>query len=49
MLLHPSVGEMVNENVIIQNHMIRFATVDLGSSAKEIRTQLLLIIEALNE
>ncbi|HHQ4527087.1 TPA: 5-methylcytosine-specific restriction endonuclease system specificity protein McrC [Aeromonas hydrophila] len=35
LLLHPSVGYMVNEAVVIQNHEIRFATVDLGSSARE--------------
>ena len=43
-LLHPSVGNMVNEIVVIQNHEIRFATVDLGSTAKEIRAQLLQIV-----
>jgi len=41
LLLHPSVGDMVNEVVVIQNHEIRFATVDLGATAKEIREQLL--------
>lgn len=45
LLLHPSVGSMVNEIVKIQNHEIRFATVDLGATAKEIRAQLLQIIE----
>lgn len=45
-LLHPSVGEMVNEAVVIQNHEIRFATIDLGASAKDIREQLLLVIGA---
>jgi hypothetical protein len=39
---------MVNENVIIQNHEIRFATVDLGASAKEIREQLLMVIGVSN-
>lgn len=48
LLLHPSVGEMVNENVIIQNHEIRFATVDLGASAKEIREQLFMVIGVSN-
>ena len=43
LLLHPSVGGMVNEAVVIQNHEIRFATVDLG--AKEIREQLLQVLE----
>jgi 5-methylcytosine-specific restriction enzyme subunit McrC len=45
LLLHPSVGDMVNEVVVIQNHDIRFATIDLGSTAKEIRAQLLQIVE----
>lgn len=41
MLLHPSVGDSVNEHVVIQGHEIRFATVDLGADAAEIRRQLL--------
>jgi 5-methylcytosine-specific restriction enzyme subunit McrC len=45
LLLHPSVGDMVNESVVIQNHEIRFATVDLGATAKEIRAQLLQVLE----
>lgn len=45
LLLHPSVGDMVNEAVVIQNHEIRFATVDLGATAKEIRAQLLHVLE----
>jgi 5-methylcytosine-specific restriction enzyme subunit McrC len=45
LLLHPSVGDMVNEAVVIQNHEIRFATVDLGATAKEIRKQLLQVLE----
>jgi 5-methylcytosine-specific restriction enzyme subunit McrC len=45
LLLHPSVGNMVNEAVVIQNHEIRFATVDLGATAKEIREQLLRVLE----
>jgi 5-methylcytosine-specific restriction enzyme subunit McrC len=45
LLLHPSVGNMVNEAVVIQNHEIRFATVNLGATAKEIREQLLQVIE----
>ncbi|MFM1695181.1 5-methylcytosine-specific restriction endonuclease system specificity protein McrC [Aeromonas salmonicida] len=44
LLLHPSVDYMVNEAVVIQNHEIRFATVDLGSSAREIREQLLQVL-----
>jgi 5-methylcytosine-specific restriction enzyme subunit McrC len=45
LLLHPSVGDMVNEAVVIQNHEIRFATVDLAATAKEIREQLLQVLE----
>jgi 5-methylcytosine-specific restriction enzyme subunit McrC len=40
-LLHPSTGQMLDESVVIQGHRIRFATVDLASSAAEIRAQLL--------
>lgn len=41
LLLHPSVGEAVDETVIIQGHEIRFATVDLTAPSDEIRAQLL--------
>lgn len=44
LLLHPSVGDMVNETVIIQGHQIRFATVDLSANTKEIRRQLLDVV-----
>ena len=45
LLLHPSVGEMVDEAVVIQGHESRFATVDLGRSAGEIRGQLFGVLE----
>ena len=45
LLLHPSVGDTVNESVVIQGHEIRFATVDLSADAKEIRRQLLEVLE----
>ena len=45
LLLHPSVGDIVNEFVVIQNHEIRFATVNLGATAKEIRAQLLQVLD----
>lgn len=48
LLLHPSVGDMVNESVVIQNHEIRFATVDLGATAQEIRKQLLQVMDVNN-
>ena len=41
MLLHPSIGEMVSEWVVIQGHRISFSTVDLGADTKTIRSQLL--------
>ena len=46
LLLHPSLGDSVHETVIIQNHEIRFATVDLTASAKNIRKQLLELVGA---
>ena len=44
LLLHPAVGESVDEAVVIQGHSIRFATVDLGAAANEIRRQLLALV-----
>jgi 5-methylcytosine-specific restriction enzyme subunit McrC len=44
LLLHPSVDDIVDESVVIQNHEIRFATVDLGADAKKIRSQLLRVL-----
>lgn len=41
LLLHPSVGDAIDETVVIQGHSIRFVTVDLTPSAAEIRSQLL--------
>ena len=41
LLLHPSVGESIDETAIIQGHGIRFATVDLTASTSTIREQLL--------
>lgn len=41
LLLHPSIGQTVDETVVIQGHSIRFATVDLMASPAEIRSQLL--------
>lgn len=45
LLLHPSVGETVDETVVIQGHSIRFATVDLAAPTAEIRAQLLRLCE----
>lgn len=44
LLLHPSVGDMVNESIEIQGHEIRFATVDLAATSKKIREQLLHVL-----
>jgi 5-methylcytosine-specific restriction enzyme subunit McrC len=49
LLLHPSIDEMVDETVVIQGHAIRFATVDLGATACEIRKQLLRMVKFPNE
>ena len=40
-LLHPSIGERVDETVVIQGHRIRIMTVDLTATASEIRMELL--------
>lgn len=45
LLLHPAVGERVDEWVVVQGHAIRFATVDLGATTGEIRAQLLGVLE----
>ena len=47
LLLHPSIGEMIDETVVIQGHAIRFATVDLGGTAGEIREQLIRVVDCL--
>jgi 5-methylcytosine-specific restriction enzyme subunit McrC len=45
MLLHPSVGNMIDETVVIQGQCIRFATVDLAETSAVIRSQLLKLCE----
>lgn len=45
-LLHPSIGKMINEAVVIKGHEIRVATVDLGGDTGSIRSQLLGIVES---
>lgn len=45
LLLYPSIGADVDESVRIQNHRIRFATVDLTASPTEIRRRLLLVTQ----
>ncbi|WP_192796586.1 5-methylcytosine restriction system specificity protein McrC [Serinicoccus kebangsaanensis] len=41
LMLHPTVGEPVDEEVVIQGHRIRFATVDLAADAPTMADQLL--------
>jgi 5-methylcytosine-specific restriction enzyme subunit McrC len=45
LLLHPSVGDAVDETVVIQGHGIRFATLDLTVSPVAIRSQLLGLVD----
>ena len=45
LLLHPSVGEDVDEAVVIQGHSIRFATVDLAARGTGIRQRLLDLVK----
>ena len=44
LLLHPSLGQEIDETVVIQGHPIRFATVDLAASAQQIRQRLLQLV-----
>ena len=41
LLLHPAIGETVDEAILVQGHCIRFATVDLAADSAAIRAQLL--------
>ena len=45
LLLHPAVGESVDEAVRMQGHTIRFATVNLAGTAAQIRNALLRVCE----
>ena len=47
LLLHPSIGYMLNESVSIQGHRLTISTIDLTLSASEIRQQLLGLISEL--
>lgn len=44
LLLHPSLGESVDETVVIQGHRIRFMTVDLTATTSTIRKELLQVV-----
>ena len=46
LLLHPAIGQMFDETVMIQGHHIRFATVDLSATTATIRAQLLKMCES---
>jgi len=41
LLLHPAIGQTVDETVVLHGHHIRFATVDLTAASNDIRDQLL--------
>ncbi|MEO7068580.1 MAG: 5-methylcytosine-specific restriction endonuclease system specificity protein McrC [Rhodanobacter sp.] len=41
LLLHPAIGEQVDELVVIQGQKIRFATIDLTASSSALRVKLL--------
>ena len=45
LLLHPAIGQCVDETVVIQGNPIRFATVDLTASAADIRSRLLRFVD----
>ena len=45
LLLHPAIDAEVDEAAVIQNHTIRFATVNLAATAPEIRRRLLSLVE----
>ncbi len=47
LLLHPAIGQMFDEMVLIQGHPIRFATVDLTAAPADIRWQLLRLCESI--
>ncbi len=46
LFLHPAVGSLLYEHVMIQSHSITFATVDLGGPATAIRNELRRILRA---
>ena len=45
-LLHPVVGDSVDEATLIQDHLLRFATVNLAGTPAEFRADLLRIVDA---
>ena len=45
LLLHPSVGEDIDESAVIQGHRMRFATVDLTADSTAIRARLIALAD----
>lgn len=45
LLLHPAINGGFNESVVIQGHMMQFATVNLASSHAEIKKRLLSLVD----
>ena len=45
LLLHPSVGEDIDQSAVIQGHRIRFATVDLAADSTAIRARLIALAD----
>ena len=45
LLLHPSVGEDIEESAVIQGHRMRFATVDLAADSTAIRARLIALAD----
>ena len=48
MLLYPAIDENINEHVIIQNHTIRFSTINLQEDSSLIRKNLLRLLSQCN-
>ncbi len=46
-MLHPAVGDHLDEEVIIQGHRIRFATVDLMGSPQAMAADFLTAVSAI--
>ena len=44
MLIHPAIGEDINESATIQGHEMRFSTIDLTQSHEVIKNRLLNLV-----
>ena len=49
LMLHPSVGDHLDEEVVIQGHRIRFATVNLMANAQTLADEMIAAVSAPNE